>query len=58
MGISSDEEPSVDRSPSPTMGELSEEGDDEAPQVVVLKEGKHLTREEADEEMKKAEQGM
>jgi Domain of unknown function (DUF4604) len=44
------ERPPVPQRPADDPGSADEDGDDEAPQVVVLKQGKHLTEREAKKE--------
>lgn len=46
--------PDIPERPSNERGSASEDDDDERPQVVVLKEGKHLTGREAENERRKA----
>ncbi|KAI6039848.1 hypothetical protein EDC04DRAFT_2681891 [Pisolithus marmoratus] len=46
--------PDIPERPSSERGSASEDDDDEGPQVVVLKEGKHLTAKEAENERRKA----
>ncbi|KAI6025051.1 hypothetical protein PISMIDRAFT_673118 [Pisolithus microcarpus 441] len=45
--------PDIPERPSSERGSASEDDDDERPQVVVLKEGKHLTATEAENERRK-----
>ena len=45
--------PSIPERPKDNPGSEVEDDDDEKPQVVVLKEGKHLTEREAENEKRK-----
>jgi len=47
--------PSIPERPKDNPGSEGEEGDDEKPQVIVLKEGKHLTEREVQNEKRKAQ---
>ncbi|KAF9647887.1 hypothetical protein BDM02DRAFT_3187607 [Thelephora ganbajun] len=47
--------PSIPKRPKDNPGSGDEDGDDEKPQVVVLKEGKHLTEREVQNEKRKAQ---
>jgi len=46
--------PAIPERPDEDPGSAEEDGDDEAPQVVVLKQGKHLSEREAQNEKRKA----
>ena len=45
--------PSIPERPKDNPGSEDEDGDDERPQVIVLKEGKHLTEREVQNEKRK-----
>lgn len=49
--------PPIPERPSSDPGSAEEDNDDEAPQVVVLKEGKHLSSREVENEKRKGEFG-
>ena len=49
--------PPIPERPSSDPGSAEEDNDDEAPQVVVLKEGKHLSSQEVENEKRKGEFG-
>lgn len=50
-----DSRPAIPERPADDPGSADEDDGDEAPQVVVLKEGKHLTEREAENERRKGE---
>lgn len=50
--------PAIPERPADDPGSADEDDLDEAPQVVVLKEGKHLTEREAENERRKGEQRL
>ncbi|KAF8640258.1 hypothetical protein AX16_010153 [Volvariella volvacea WC 439] len=52
-----DERPPIPERPDDDPGSADEDDDDEKPQVVVLKQGKHLTEREA-ENVRRAERGL
>jgi len=50
--------PSIPERPRDNPGSEDEDGDDERPQVIVLKEGKHLTEREVQNEKRKGTLGF
>lgn len=50
--------PPIPERPADDPGSEDEDGDDEAPQVVVLKEGKHLSAWEVENEKRKGESNL